>query len=155
MGGRILLTGASGQVGGELLRVLAGEVIALGRQEMDLADAAGDFRSLRETIRVVQPRWIVNAAAYTAVDKAESEPALAFAVNRDAVRAMGEVLGRPIEKLNVGLLGNITPQLHAHVVGRRADDRAWPGPVWGVGGAVAYGPDALETTHKAAQKALS
>lgn len=72
-----------------------------------------------------------------------------------AVRAMGEVLGRPIEKLNVGLLGNITPQLHAHVVGRRADDRAWPGPVWGVGGAVAYGPDALETTHKAARKALS
>jgi dTDP-4-dehydrorhamnose reductase len=81
-------------VGGELLRVLAGEVIAPGRQEVDLADAAGDFRSLRETIRVVQPRWIVNAAAYTAVDKAESEPALAFAVNRDAVRAMGEEAAR-------------------------------------------------------------
>ncbi len=57
---------------------------------MDLADAAGDFRSLRETIRAVRPRWIVNPAAYTAVDKAESEPELAFAVNRDAVRAMGE-----------------------------------------------------------------
>ena len=84
------MTGASGQVGGELLRVLAGEVIAPGRQEMDLADAAGDFRSLRETIRVAQPRWILNAAAYTAVDKAESEPELAFAVNRDAVRAIGE-----------------------------------------------------------------
>ena len=90
MAGRILLTGATGQVGGELLRVLAGDVIAPGRQEMDLSDAAGDFRSLRETIRAVEPRWIVNPAAYTAVDKAESEPDVAFAVNRDAVRAIGE-----------------------------------------------------------------
>ena len=87
---RILLTGASGQVGGELLRTLAGEVIAPGRERVDLGDVAGDFRSLRETIRAVEPRWIVNAAAYTAVDKAESEPEAAFAVNRDAVRAMGE-----------------------------------------------------------------
>jgi dTDP-4-dehydrorhamnose reductase len=87
---RILLTGASGQVGGELLRVLAGDVIAPGRHEMDLSDAAGDFRSLRKTIRAVEPQWIVNPAAYTAVDKAESEQDVAFAVNRDAVRAIGE-----------------------------------------------------------------
>ncbi len=91
---RILLTGATGQVGGELLRTLAGEVVAPGRGEMDLADAAGDFRLLRETIRAVRPRWIVNPAAYTAVDKAESEPELAFAVNRDAVRVMGEEAAR-------------------------------------------------------------
>jgi dTDP-4-dehydrorhamnose reductase len=57
---------------------------------MDLADHTGDFRSLRETIRTLRPRWIVNPAAYTAVDKAESEPELAYAVNRDAVRAIGE-----------------------------------------------------------------
>src|SRR5262249_39293311 len=44
-----------------------------------------------------------------------------------AVRA----LGRPVDKLNVGQLGNLTPQLHVHVVGRRRDDPAWPGPVWG------------------------
>jgi diadenosine tetraphosphate (Ap4A) HIT family hydrolase len=43
--------------------------------------------------------------------------------------------GRPVEKLNVGQLGNITRQLHVHVVGRRADDPAWPGPVWGAGAA--------------------
>jgi diadenosine tetraphosphate (Ap4A) HIT family hydrolase len=55
-----------------------------------------------------------------------------------AVRAMGAAMGRPVEKLNIGLLGNITPQLHAHVVGRRADDEAWPGPVWGHGEALAY-----------------
>ena len=67
-----------------------------------------------------------------------------------AVRAMGSALGRPVEKLNLGALGNITPQLHAHVVGRRADDAAWPGPVWGVGTAVAYAPVALARAREAA-----
>ena len=71
-----------------------------------------------------------------------------------AVRAMGAALDWPVEKLNVGLLGNITPQLHAHVVGRRAGDAAWPGPVWGVGEALAYAPDVLEVARKAALKAL-
>ena len=90
--GPILLTGATGQVGGELLQSLAplGKVVAPTREKVDLADVAGDFRLLRETIRSVRPRWIVNPAAYTAVDKAESEPELAFAVNRDAVRVIGE-----------------------------------------------------------------
>ena len=55
-----------------------------------------------------------------------------------AVRALGAARGRPIQKLNVGALGNVTAQLHVHVVGRRADDPAWPGPVWGVGQAEAY-----------------
>jgi dTDP-4-dehydrorhamnose reductase len=87
-GERILLTGATGQVGGELLKLLAGlgEVAAPARAEMNLADAG----SVREVIRAVRPRWIVNPGAYTAVDKAESEPALAYAVNAEAVRVMGE-----------------------------------------------------------------
>ena len=67
-----------------------------------------------------------------------------------AVRAIGSALGRPVEKLNLGALGNITPQLHAHVVGRRADDAAWPGPVWGVGVAVPYEALALERARAAA-----
>lgn len=71
-----------------------------------------------------------------------------------AVRAVGSALGRPVEKLNVGQLGNVTPQLHVHVVGRRADDAAWPGPVWGVGTAQAYAPDALETAMTAARAVL-
>jgi dTDP-4-dehydrorhamnose reductase len=85
---RILLTGATGQVGGELLQTLKslGEVIAPARGEMELANAA----SVRETIRVVRPRWIVNPAAYTAVDKAESEPELAYAINAEAVGVMGQ-----------------------------------------------------------------
>lgn len=54
------------------------------------------------------------------------ETALACA----AVRALGQIQ-HPVEKLNIGALGNITPQFHVHVVGRRAGDPAWPGPVWG------------------------
>ena len=61
-----------------------------------------------------------------------------------AVQALGAATGRPVEKLNIGALGNITPQLHVHVVGRRADDPAWPGPVWGMGVALAYETRALE-----------
>lgn len=53
----------------------------------------------------------------------------------EAVRAMGERIGRPVEKMNVAALGNVTPQLHVHVIGRRTDDAAWPAPVWGVGAA--------------------
>lgn len=84
----ILLTGATGQVGGELLRSLAllGEVVAPPRETLNLADAA----SVREAIRSVRPRWIVNPAAYTAVDKAESEPNLAYAINAEAVLTIGE-----------------------------------------------------------------
>jgi diadenosine tetraphosphate (Ap4A) HIT family hydrolase len=59
------------------------------------------------------------------------------------VRAIGAARGRPVEKLNVGQIGNITPQLHVHVVGRRPDDMAWPGPVWGFGQAEAYTPETL------------
>ena len=71
-----------------------------------------------------------------------------------AVRAAGQALGRSVEKLNVGQLGNLTPQLHIHVVGRRADDAAWPGPVWGVGVAEAYGPAALSVAIAAVREAL-
>jgi len=56
----------------------------------------------------------------------------------DVVRRIGAALGRPVEKLNVAALGNVTPQLHVHVIGRRRDDAAWPGPVWGVGESAPY-----------------
>lgn len=70
------------------------------------------------------------------------------------VRAVGLALGRPVEKLNVGQLGNLTPQLHVHVVGRRADDAAWPGPVWGVGAAEAYEAGELAKAVTAARARL-
>jgi diadenosine tetraphosphate (Ap4A) HIT family hydrolase len=59
-----------------------------------------------------------------------------------------------VEKLNVGALGNVTPQLHVHVVGRRADDGAWPGPVWGFGAAEPYPPGVLALALAAARQAL-
>jgi diadenosine tetraphosphate (Ap4A) HIT family hydrolase len=77
-----------------------------------------------------------------------------LAVGR-AVRAVADALGRPVERLNLGVLGNIVPQLHVHVVGRRRDDAAWPGPVWGSGPAVEYAPEALATALQAARTALA
>lgn len=59
------------------------------------------------------------------------------------VRALGVAAGRPMEKLNVAALGNVTRQLHVHVVGRRSDDPLWPDPVWGRGPAEPYDPDRL------------
>jgi len=57
----------------------------------------------------------------------------------------GRVLERLFspDKVNVGALGNMVPQLHVHVIARRRDDPAWPGPVWGHGAAEPYAPDAL------------
>ena len=71
-----------------------------------------------------------------------------------AARAVGAAVGFTVEKLNLGALGNVTPQLHVHVVGRRADDAAWPGPVWGVGGALDYDPMALSIALSAVRDAL-
>lgn len=76
---RVLLLGAGGQLGMQLARKLAAEVelTALTRAEVDFTDAD----ALRAAIRAVEPEIVINAAAYTAVDKAESEPELARLVN--------------------------------------------------------------------------
>jgi dTDP-4-dehydrorhamnose reductase len=78
----ILVTGAKGQLGCELAAALAahGRVVALDRAALDLARPA----DVRAALRTHAPALIVNAAAYTAVDRAESEPALARAVNAEA-----------------------------------------------------------------------
>ena len=90
--GPILLTGVNGQVGGELLPLLAalGEVVAPTREELDL----GDPSAIRDIVRRVKPRWIVNPAAYTAVDRAETDVETAFAINRDAPGVLGEEAAR-------------------------------------------------------------
>jgi dTDP-4-dehydrorhamnose reductase len=79
---RILLTGSGGQLGFELARTLAplGELFAFDRAGLDLAEPAAIARACRD----LKPALIVNAAAYTAVDRAESEPGLARAVNARA-----------------------------------------------------------------------
>jgi len=84
----ILLTGSGGQLGFELARSLAarGNVIACDRATLDLSDA----QALVATVRRVRPQLIVNAAAYTAVDRAESEPERAHAVNAVAPGILAE-----------------------------------------------------------------
>ena len=84
----ILLLGKDGQVGWQLQRSLAphGEVIACGRSECDLTELDG----LRSLVRRLKPSVIVNAAAYTAVDRAESEPELAMRINSEVPGALAE-----------------------------------------------------------------
>jgi dTDP-4-dehydrorhamnose reductase len=85
---KILLTGRNGQVGWELERALAplGEIVATDRSTLDLADPD----AIRRVVREVKPEIIVNAAGYTAVDKAESEPELAMRINGFAPGVLAE-----------------------------------------------------------------
>jgi dTDP-4-dehydrorhamnose reductase len=85
---RVLILGAQGQVGIDLQKAFAsaGEVVALGREWCDLANPD----SIRKAMVEVNPTIILNAAAYTAVDRAESEPELAMRVNGDAPGVLAE-----------------------------------------------------------------
>jgi dTDP-4-dehydrorhamnose reductase len=85
---RVLIVGNAGQVGVELQRSFAGfgEIIGVDRESVDLADA----NQVRALVRRVEPAIILNAAAYTAVDRAESETELAMAINAEAPRIMAE-----------------------------------------------------------------
>ncbi|HET8806767.1 MAG TPA: dTDP-4-dehydrorhamnose reductase [Methylophaga sp.] len=95
---KMLLFGKDGQVGFELQRSLAplGEVIALNRQQLDLSDTTAITNSIYQH----RPDWIVNAAAYTAVDKAEAETELAMQINALAP----EVMANAAAKIGCGLL---------------------------------------------------
>jgi len=94
---KILLLGKNGQVGWELQRSLAvlGELVALDRQGADgLCGDLADLAGLERTVQAVQPQVIVNAAAYTAVDQAESEPELARTLNALAPGVLAQAAGR-------------------------------------------------------------
>ena len=71
------------------------------------------------------------------------------------VRALAAVSGFEVGKLNVAALGNVVPQLHLHVIGRNAEDAAWPGPVWAVGEARPYASAALDQATAAVRSALT
>ena len=85
-------------------------------------------------------------------DLSASERAALMEELAQAGRVIGAFDG--VEKVNIGLLGNIVRQLHAHVVGRRAGDAAWPGPVWGSGAAVPYEAPALAARIAALRQAF-
>lgn len=92
----ILIAGANGQVGQEL-RIRAGaQAVALDRSGLNIAD----HDQVLETLKRLRPRVVINAAAYTAVDKAEQEPAAAYAVNRDGA----ENLAAACHALSIPLL---------------------------------------------------
>ncbi len=104
---KILLTGANGQLGSELARQLSHfDLVACTRVELDLAQAPSDIQAYVEDIR---PDLIVNAAAYTAVDKAESERDLAFAINSGAVAALASAAA----KINAPLIHYSTDYVFA------------------------------------------
>ena len=99
---KILLLGKNGQVGWELQRSLAplGEVVALDRHSQALCGDLSNLKGLASTVHAVRPDLIVNAAAHTAVDKAESEPELARTIN---ALAPG-VLAQEAQKLGAWLV---------------------------------------------------
>lgn len=87
---RVLLTGRDGQLGQALVAAAPAhwQLIACGRAELDLADP----EACRQAVRQHRPDWVLNAGAYTAVDRAESEPEVALAVNASAPQAFAEAL---------------------------------------------------------------
>ena len=100
---KILLTGVNGQVGHALKTKLAEyeglsqfEILALSREQLDLTKA----HDIRRIVRDIKPDLIINPAAYTAVDKAESEPELAYAINATAAQILAEEAAR----LNAALI---------------------------------------------------
>lgn len=99
---KILLLGKNGQVGWELQRALSplGELIALDRHSQNYCGDLTKPQELSRTILTLQPNVIVNAAAYTAVDKAESEPDVSRLINSEAVK----ILALCAEKVNALLI---------------------------------------------------
>ncbi len=93
---RILLIGKNGQLGQELMAKLTGEVIGLGREELDLTNSQDIHQILSEN----QPQIIINSAAYTAVDKAESEKDLAYQINAIAP----QIIAQEARKLGADLI---------------------------------------------------
>ena len=93
---KIILTGSSGQVGAHVLPLLRGhEVIAPKRYELDLNDVS----AVRKFIEKSAPQLVINPAAYTAVDKAETEPDAAYAINAHAPEAIAracKTIGAPL-----------------------------------------------------------
>ena len=140
MTARILLTGCSGQLGSALFHFLSplGKVLAPGRQELDLANAA----SIRNFIRSSAPKLIVNAAAYTAVDRAETDRALAHAVNADAPAVMAE----EAKRLGATLIHYSTDYVFDGTKGSPYEESDVPNPINVYGATKLAGEEAIRAS---------
>jgi len=100
--------------------------------------------------------WVVlvprQAGAVEILDLSESDRALLMEEISAAATALKAVSG--CDKLNIGAIGNVVPQLHIHIVARRRDDPAWPKPVWGGAPPQPYAPPALGEFAAAIREAL-
>ncbi len=117
---RILLLGREGQVAWELRRTLAplGELVAVDRRTPEMTTDLTDMDSLRRAIRTVTPDLVVNAAAYTAVDRAEHEAELAWRINAEAPG----VIAAEVKRLGSGLVHYSTD----YVFGGDSDSEPFP-----------------------------
>ena len=125
---KILVTGRNGQVAQSMLHSTQEgvEIVALGRPELDITDKT----SIAKAVQVYKPDIVVNAAAYTAVDKAETEIQEAFAVNRDGARNVAEIAqdnGLPIIHISTDYVFN-----GQNENGYKEDDAPGPLNVYGL-----------------------
>ena len=120
---KILLLGKNGQLGWELQRTLAplGSVVALDFEELNLED----FDAVRRTIRELHPQVIVNASAYTAVDRAEREPEKAYAINGK----IPGVLAEECAALNAALIHFSTDYVFDGTKGATYTEEDTPNPL--------------------------
>ena len=141
---RILLLGKNGQVGWELQRSLSvlGELIALDRHSPDLCGDLANLRGLAQTVRTVRPHVIVNAAAHTAVDKAESEPELARQINATAPA----LLAIEAKRLGALLVHYSTDYVFDGSGSHARDEEAPIGPLSVYGATKAEGEDAIRAS---------
>jgi dTDP-4-dehydrorhamnose reductase len=135
----VLFGGKLGQLGWELRRTLAplGEVAAVDRDDLDLRDAPALTAFLREQA----PQLIVNASAYTAVDRAETEQDLAFAINEQAPRVMAE----SARVLGAGLIHYSTDYVFDGTLGRPYVEDDTPNPLSVYGRSKLAGEQAIQT----------
>jgi len=136
---KLLLLGNTGQLGWELQRAIQpiGEVIAFDYPQVDLADPA----SIHKVVQESRPEGILNATAYTAVDKAESEPELAEAING---KGPG-VLAEEARKLNAVLIHFSTDYVFDGTKGAPYEETDLPNPINVYGESKLFGEQAIQT----------
>ena len=125
---------------------LKSDTIELGRLDLSLLLLMND-RSLPWLILVPEREGVSDIDELAAVDRS--------VLIEEIACVSGVIRGMYCpRKINVGSLGNLVPQLHVHVIGRFADDRAWPGPIWGTGPVAPYSSGELSKISSRIRESL-